>query len=262
MASAATLPSFMAPSETKVLAVIPARHASTRFPGKPLAPIAGKPMIQHVVERVRGAQTVSRVVVATDDDRIKTAVEAFGGEAILTRHDHHTGTDRVAEVATHITAEIYINVQGDEPLIDPETIDALVSGMREDEAVQIATPCTAISHVDDIMDPNVVKVVRDFDGNALYFSRAPVPWVRDRAASVNATHWKHLGLYAFLRDALLDFPTLPPGDLERIEQLEQLRWLENGFRIRVIETSYDAVSVDVPADIERVEKLLREGTPS
>lgn len=242
----------------KVLAVIPARHASSRFPGKPLAPIAGKPMIQHVYERVRGASLVSQVVVATEDARIESAVAGFGGKAIMTRSDHRTGTDRVAEVATHLPADIYVNVQGDEPLIDPGTIDALVAEMSEDTSVQLATPCTAIKHQDDIMDPNIVKVVRDFESNALYFSRAPVPWVRDTAGTVTARHWKHLGLYGFRRDALLEFPTLPPGELEHIEQLEQLRWLENGFRIRVVETDYDAVSVDVPADVERVEKLLKE----
>jgi len=242
----------------KVLAVIPARLASSRFPGKPLAAIAGKPMIQHVVERVRKAELVSRVIVATDDARVEAAVKSFGGEAIITRRDHSTGTDRVAEVAVHIAAEIYVNVQGDEPLIDPGTIDALVSTMHEDESVQLAGPCTAIIHANDIMDPNITKVVRDFDSNALYFSRAPIPWVRDRNESVAARHWKHIGLYAFRREALLDFPTLPPGELERLEQLEQLRWLENGYRIRIIETEYDAVSVDVPSDVDRVEKLLAD----
>jgi 3-deoxy-manno-octulosonate cytidylyltransferase (CMP-KDO synthetase) len=249
---------FMANSASpNVLAVIPARYASTRFPGKPLTMIAGKSMIERVVERVRQASLVSRVVVATEDPRIKSAVEAFGGEAIITRSDHRTGTDRVAEVATHLPAEIYVNVQGDEPLMDPGTVDAVVSAISEDEAIQLATPCTAIGERRDIMDPNVVKVVRDFDGNALYFSRAPVPWVRDTSETVAARHWKHLGLYGFRRDALLEFPTLPPGELERLEQLEQLRWLENGFRMRVVETDYDAVSVDVPADVARVEALLR-----
>ncbi len=239
-----------------VLAVIPARHASSRFPGKPFASIAGKPMIQHVVERVRRARYVSRVLVATDDAAIRDAVEGFGGEAVLTRRDHPTGTDRVAEVAAHIAAEIYLNVQGDEPLVDPETIDELISALGEDHSVQIAGACVAIAQPNDIMDPNITKVVRDFDGNALYFSRAPVPWVRDRGESVVARHWKHIGLYAFRREALLDFPTLPPGELERLEQLEQLRWLENGYRIRIVETEYDAISVDVPEDIGRVEKLL------
>jgi len=245
------------PTPPNVLAVIPARYASVRFPGKPLAPIAGRPMIQYVVEGVRRARGVSRVVVATEDERIKAAVEAFGGEAIMTRPEHRSGTDRVAEVATHISADIYVNVQGDEPLIDPGTVDAVISEMAEDESVQVGTPCTAIVEPKDIMDPNIVKVVRDFEGNALYFSRAPIPWVRDTAATREVRHWKHIGLYAFRRAALLEFPTLPPGELEGIEQLEQLRWLENGFRIRVVETNYDAVSVDVPADVERVEKLLR-----
>jgi len=254
-----------------VLVVIPARYASTRLPGKPLAPIAGKPMIQHVVERVRQAKKVTRTVVATDDQRIVSAVEAFGGEAILTRSDHRTGTDRVAEVATHIEADIYINVQGDEPLIASSVVDALAAAMLEDDSIQIATPCTPILRAEDVMDPNITKVVRDFDGNGLYFSHAPIPWDRDdplltksrNAADAvdpgNVRHWKHIGLYAFRRATLLEFPTLPPGELESLEKLEQLRWLENGFSIRTVETDYDAVSVDVPADIPRVEALLRQG---
>jgi 3-deoxy-manno-octulosonate cytidylyltransferase (CMP-KDO synthetase) len=241
-----------------VLIVIPARYASVRFPGKPLADIRGKPMIQHVFEGSRRAQHASRVVVATEDERIKVAVEAAGGEAILTRADHRTGTDRVAEVAAHLPADIYINVQGDEPLIDADTIDAVAAAMLEDGSVQLATPCSAITQKNDIMDPNIVKVVRDFDENALYFSRAPIPWVRDTGARVAASHWKHIGLYGYRRDTLLEFPTLPPGELERIEQLEQLRWLENGFHMQVVETEYDPVSVDVPADVEKVEKILRE----
>jgi 3-deoxy-manno-octulosonate cytidylyltransferase (CMP-KDO synthetase) len=245
------------PKPPNVLAVIPARYASARFPGKPLASIAGRPMIQYVVEGVRRARNVSRVVVATEDQRIKTAVEAFGGEAIITRPDHRTGTDRVAEVATHVSADIYVNVQGDEPLIDPRSVDAVVDEMVEDDSIQVGTPCTAILEPKDIMNPNIVKVARDFEGNGLYFSRAPIPWVRDTSAARAFRHWKHIGLYAFRHEALLEFPTLPPGELEAVEQLEQLRWLENGFRIRVVETDYDTVSVDVPADVERVEKLLR-----
>jgi 3-deoxy-manno-octulosonate cytidylyltransferase (CMP-KDO synthetase) len=249
----------MANSESsKVLIVIPARYASVRFPGKPLAEILGKSMIQRVFERSRGAKLASQVVVATEDERIKSAVEKAGGQAILTRADHRTGTDRVAEVATHVTADIYINVQGDEPLIDPDTIDAVAGAMLEDESVQLCTPCSAVTQKNDIMDPNVVKVVRDFDGNGLYFSRAPIPWVRDTGTSVAVRHWKHIGIYGYRRDTLLEFPTLPPGELEKIEQLEQLRWLENGFHMQVVETEYDPVSVDVPADVERVEKILRE----
>jgi 3-deoxy-manno-octulosonate cytidylyltransferase (CMP-KDO synthetase) len=243
-------------SAPKVLVVIPARYASVRFPGKPLAEIAGKPMIQHVVERVRTATRPVEIVVATEDERIKKAVESFGASAIITRADHKTGTDRVAEVAAHIPAEIYINVQGDEPLIDADTIDRVIDAMADDDAIHLATPCSEITSKPDIMDPNVVKVVLDFDGDALYFSRAPIPWVRDTGVNVAARHLKHIGLYGYRRDTLLEFPTLPPGELERVEQLEQLRWMENGFKIRVVETEYDAVSVDVPADIAKVEKIL------
>ena len=254
----------MANSETpNVLVVIPARHASSRFPGKPLALIAGKPMIQHVVERVRIAKLPSRIVVATEDQRIKDAVEKFGAEAVLTRHDHRTGTDRVAEVAAHLAADIYINVQGDEPLINPDTVDAVAAAMAEDESIQLATPCSPITQQNEIMDPNVVKVVQDFDANALYFSRAPIPWVRDTGAEGRCqpleTHWP---LRLSPRRAAGISRRLPPGELERIEQLEQLRWLENGFRIHMVETEYNAVSVDVPADVERVEKLLSAGAKS
>jgi 3-deoxy-manno-octulosonate cytidylyltransferase (CMP-KDO synthetase) len=175
----------------------------------------------------------------------------------MTRADHRSGTERVAEVAVaHGETEILVNVQGDEPLIEPAAIDAAVEAILEDEEVKVATLAVPISNPSEIMDPNVVKTVLDFDGNALYFSRAPIPWVRDRGGPVHARHLKHLGLYAFRRAALLDFPTFPQGDLERIEQLEQLRWLENGYRIRVAETEYDSVSVDMPEDVVRVEQLL------
>jgi 3-deoxy-manno-octulosonate cytidylyltransferase (CMP-KDO synthetase) len=242
-----------------VLAVIPARYASTRLPGKPLVSLGGKPMIERVWDRVRQAASVSDVLVATDDERIRAAVEAFGGKAVMTRSDHRSGTERIAEVAaTHKDADIFLNVQGDEPLIEPAAIDELVEAIQSDGEVQVATLAVPITHPPDIMDPNVCKVVLDFDGNALYFSRAPIPWVRDRGGSVHARHLKHLGLYAFRREALLDFATFPQGDLERVEQLEQLRWLENGYRIRVAETEHDSVSVDVPEDVARIEALLPE----
>jgi 3-deoxy-manno-octulosonate cytidylyltransferase (CMP-KDO synthetase) len=215
-------------------------------------------MIQHVWERVSRATKLAKVIVATDDERIRTAVQAFGGEAIMTRTDHRSGTDRVAEVAAAAHADILINVQGDEPLVAPEAVDALVEAISEDESVQLATLAVPLQNPKDIMDPNIVKVVLDFNGDALYFSRAPIPWVRDTASSVHARHLKHLGLYAYRREALLDYRTLPPGDLERVEQLEQLRWMENGYKIRVAETEHDAVSVDVPEDVARVEKLIRE----
>jgi 3-deoxy-manno-octulosonate cytidylyltransferase (CMP-KDO synthetase) len=242
----------------KVVIVIPARYGSTRLPGKPLVSLAGKPMIQRVYERAKLAQSASQVIVATDDERIVKAVESFGGEARMTRPDHRTGTERVAEVAAHTTGDIYVNVQGDEPLLDPLAVDTAVNALLEEPAAQISTVATAVKSPSDIMDPNVVKTVLDFDGNALYFSRAPIPWVRDSASKILARHLKHLGLYVFQRDALLEYPTLPQGELERIEQLEQLRWMENGWKIRVAEVEHDAVSVDVPEDVTRVEKLLQK----
>ena len=240
----------------KVVVIIPARYASTRLPGKPLVPLAGKPMIQRVYERAKSAARVDRVVVATDDGRIVKAVEGFGGEARMTRADHRTGTERVAEVAAHEEGDVFVNVQGDEPLLDPAAVDTAVESLLEDPAASIGTVATPIKTPGDIMDPNVVKTVLDFDGNALYFSRAPVPWVRDTASKIQVRHLKHLGLYVFQRDALLEYPTLPQGELERVEQLEQLRWLENGWKIRVAEVEHDAVSVDIPEDVARVEKLL------
>jgi 3-deoxy-manno-octulosonate cytidylyltransferase (CMP-KDO synthetase) len=245
-------------SPAKVVVVIPARFGSTRLPGKPLVSLAGKPMIQRVYERARMAKKVDRVIVATDDERIVKAVETFGGEARMTRADHRTGTERVAEVAAHVEGEVFVNVQGDEPLLDPVAVDTAVNALLEEVPAMIATVATPIKTAADIMDPNVVKTVLDFDGNALYFSRAPIPWVRDTASKVQVRHLKHLGLYVFQRDALLEYPTLPQGDLERVEQLEQLRWLENGWKIRVAEVEHDAVSVDVPEDVARVEKLLEK----
>jgi 3-deoxy-manno-octulosonate cytidylyltransferase (CMP-KDO synthetase) len=243
-------------SASKVVIVIPARYGSTRLPGKPLVSLAGKPMIQRVYERARLAQRADRVIVATDDERIVKAVEGFGGEARMTRPDHRTGTERVAEVAAHTEGDVFVNVQGDEPLLDPVAVDTAVNALLEEPAAAIGTVATPLQSAADIMDPNVVKTVLDFDGNALYFSRAPIPWVRDSASKIQVRHLKHLGLYVFQRDALLEYPTLPQGELERIEQLEQLRWMENGWKIRVAEVEHDAVSVDVPADVERVERLI------
>lgn len=245
-------------SDPEVVVVIPSRYAAKRLPGKPLVNLAGKPMVQRVYEQAKLAQTVQRVLVATDDQRIVDAVQAFAGEARMTRSDHRTGTERIAEVAAHERGDVFVNVQGDEPLIDPVAIDTAVAALLEDPPAQIATVATPIRYVPDIMDPNVVKTVLDFDSNALYFSRAPIPWVRDTQQKIHVRYWKHLGLYAFQRDALLEYPTLPQGELEKIEQLEQLRWLENGWKIRVAEVEHDAVSVDVPEDVPRVEKLLQK----
>src|SRR6266404_3043104 len=230
---------------SKVVIVIPARYGSTRLPGKPLMSLAGQPMIQRVYNRAKQAKTAGRVIVATDDERIVKAVEGFGGEAKMTRADHRTGTERIAEVAAHTEGDVFVNVQGDEPLLDPVAVDTAVNSLLEDPPAAISTVAVPIKTPSDIMDPNVVKTVLDFDGNALYFSRAPIPWVRDSASHMVVRHLKHLGLYVFQRDALLEYPTLPPGELEHIEQLEQLRWMENGWKIRV-------------AEVERVEKLLQK----
>jgi len=246
-----------------VLAVIPARYASTRFPGKPLALISGKPMIQRVCDQVKQCRLVDRVVVATDDVRIQAAVDAFGGEAMMTRSHHGSGTARMAEVAEKMDADIYVNVQGDEPLIAPEAISAAVGILLEDKSVRVSTLCVPIRELRDVNDPNVVKVVCDARGNALYFSRAAIPVLRgashDAAAARGASpvYKKHLGLYAFRREALLEFASLTQGLLEQAEQLEQLRLLEHGIPIRVVETTYDSVSVDVPEDVARVEQMLR-----
>jgi 3-deoxy-manno-octulosonate cytidylyltransferase (CMP-KDO synthetase) len=248
----------MGSAKPHVVIVIPARYGSTRLPGKPLVSLAGKPMIQRVYERARMAALADKVIVATDDERIVKAVESFGGTARMTRPDHRTGTERVAEVAAHEKGEVFVNVQGDEPLLDPVAVDAAITALLEEPAAAIATVATPIKTTADIMDPNVVKTVLDFDGNGLYFSRAPIPWVRDTVSKIQVRHLKHLGLYVFQRDALLEYPTLPQGELERIEQLEQLRWLENGWKIRVAEVAHDAVSVDVPEDVARVEKLLQK----
>jgi 3-deoxy-manno-octulosonate cytidylyltransferase (CMP-KDO synthetase) len=247
----------------RVLAVIPARYASTRFPGKPLALISGKPMIQRVCDQVRQCRLVERVVVATDDVRIQAAVEAFGGEAIMTRSRHGSGTARMAEVAERMVAGIYVNVQGDEPLIAPEAISAAVEVLLADKSARVSTLCVPIGDLREVNDPNVVKVVCDARGNALYFSRAAIPVLRDASHEAAAgrgaspVYKKHLGLYAFRREALLEFASLTQGLLEQAEQLEQLRLLEHGIPIRVVETTYDSVSVDVPEDIARVEQVLR-----
>jgi 3-deoxy-manno-octulosonate cytidylyltransferase (CMP-KDO synthetase) len=248
----------MSQADPQVVIVIPARYGSMRLPGKPLVSLAGQPMIQRVYERAKLAARAHRVIVATDDERILKAVESFGGAARMTRPDHRTGTERVAEVAAHEKGDVFVNVQGDEPLLDPAAVDTAIDALLEEPAASIATVATSIKTPADIMDPNVVKTVLDFDNNGLYFSRAPIPWVRDTASKIQVRHLKHLGLYVFQREALLEYPTLPQGELERIEQLEQLRWLENGWKIRVAEVEHDAVSVDVPEDVARVENLLQK----
>jgi 3-deoxy-manno-octulosonate cytidylyltransferase (CMP-KDO synthetase) len=215
-------------------------------------------MLQHVWERASQARYLSSVVIATDDERIRAAAEDFSAKVVMTRPDHLSGTDRVAEAASASHAQIIVNIQGDEPMIDPAAIDAAVLGILEDDDVPMGTLKTRIFLESDVRDPNVVKVVTDAKGNALYFSRSPIPLVREPGEK--ADHFKHIGLYVYRRDFLLAYPDLPPGPLERAERLEQLRALENGFEIRVVETDYDSVGVDTPEDWERISQLFEKTT--
>ena len=211
-------------------------------------------MLQHVYERARMARYLTSVVIATDDDRIYQAAREFGARVRMTRSDHPSGTDRVAEVAASENADIVVNIQGDEPLIDPAAIDAAVLPVEHDPDVAMATLKKRIEDPREIDDPNVVKVVTDLAGDAVYFSRCPIPFDRDRAA--DTPYFKHIGLYVYRTDFLCAYPGLPVGPLERTERLEQLRALENGFRIRVAETEYESIGVDTPADLERVARLF------
>jgi 3-deoxy-manno-octulosonate cytidylyltransferase (CMP-KDO synthetase) len=238
----------------KILGVIPARFASSRFPGKVLAQIASKSMLQRVYERASLARYLTATIIATDDDRVYEAARAFGARVVMTRADHVSGTDRVAEAASAENAELVVNIQGDEPLIDPAAIDAAILPLAHDPGIVMGTLKKAIEDPREITDPNVVKVVTDRHGDAIYFSRCPIPYQRDQARP--GTHFKHIGLYVYRRDFLLGYSALPVGPLERAERLEQLRAIENGYRIRVVETECESVGVDTPEDLERVCKLF------
>lgn len=238
-------------ADKQVLGVIPARYGSTRFPGKPLAEIAGKSMIRRVYENASAATELDELVVATDDERISDAVTEFGGTAVMTSSEHESGTDRVAEVATNGGADIVVNIQGDEPLIDPEAIDATVRELR-DAPASISTPISPISDPDELEDSNTVKVVTNTAGEALYFSRSRIPSNGD----IEETY-KHIGLYAFERELLSEYVTMD-SSLERAEDLEQLRLLENGYDIQTVEVLYDPKEVNVEADIQTVEAAIQE----
>jgi 3-deoxy-manno-octulosonate cytidylyltransferase (CMP-KDO synthetase) len=240
---------------TRILGVIPARFASSRYPGKALATLAGKPMIEHVWERANMSRYLSDVLIATDDDRIANAVHKFGGRVRMTRADHPSGTDRLAEIASSEDAALYVNIQGDEPLIDPEAIDAAILSVHGDEAVDMGTLKKQIVDPTDIVNTNVVKVVTNLLGDAIYFSRCPIPYERDGRTAV-PIYFKHIGLYVYRRDFLVRYPDLTVGPLEEAERLEQLRALENGYRIRVVETDYESLGVDTPEDLERVNQLF------
>jgi len=242
----------------KILAVVPARYASTRFPGKIIAPLAGKPLVVHTYERALRAKLVSEAVIATDDAKVIEAVAPFGVRAVMTRADHACGTDRIAEVAQNSDAPIIVNVQGDEPLIDPKTIDAAIQPLLDHPDIVMSTARRLIIELSHIQDPNVVKVVCDQHGLAMYFSRLPIPYIRDAAdrAAAPPCHWQHLGLYVYRRDFLLQYARMPQTPLEKLEKLEQMRVLENGYKIAVIDTEYEAIGVDVPKDLERVRAIM------
>lgn len=218
-------------------------------------------MVQHVYERACMTRYLTSVLVATDDERIADVVQRFGGKVCMTRADHPTGTDRLAEVASAETGDVYVNVQGDEPLIDPEAIDAAILSLLDDDKISMGTLMKRIVDPTDILNTNVVKVVTDLTGHAIYFSRCPIPYERDGRSRV-PLYFKHIGLYVYRREFLLRYPDLTPGPLEQAERLEQLRALENGFRIRVVETDYESLGVDTPEDLERVNRLFSVGAQS
>lgn len=241
----------------RVVVIIPSRYGSSRFNGKPLAPICGKPMIEWVYQRALAATCVESVHVATDDSRIRDAVGRFGGNVVMTASDCRSGTDRVAEAAQRLGLDmndVVINIQGDQPLVDPRSFDAVVKPFMDDPTVKMSTLAFAIQEEREISDPKDVKVTFDNHGDALYFSRATIPFGRDRLSGYDV--YKHLGVYAYTLDFLACFQSLEPGRLEDIEKLEQLRVMEHGYRIRVVVTPYDSPEVDLPVDIARIEEKM------
>ena len=241
----------------RVVVIIPSRYGSSRFDGKPLAPICGRPMVQWVYQRALEAACVESVHVATDDSRIRQAVEGFGGHVLMTAAECRSGTDRVAEAADRLgldATDVVINIQGDQPLVDPRSFDAVVQPFMQDPSVHMSTLAFAIQEAREIFDPKDVKVTFDRNGDALYFSRATIPHARDGETDHDV--YKHLGVYAYTREFLERFRSLPPGRLEEIEKLEQLRAMEHGYRIRVVVTPFDSPEVDLPADIVRIENKM------
>jgi 3-deoxy-manno-octulosonate cytidylyltransferase (CMP-KDO synthetase) len=237
----------------RFIGVIPARFDSTRFPGKPLVEVAGKPLVQWVYERASRAGYLEEVLVATDDERIEQAVQKFGGRVRMTAKSHRSGTERIVEVAAGIDAEVFINIQGDEPLMAPSTIEAVCRCLSEDRELEVATARIPLDSAEAARDPNTVKVVTDQAGRALYFSRSPIPYHRQGTALFH----KHIGIYGYRRSLLLRLANLQPSPLESAECLEQLRFLENGIVVKVATVREDSIGVDVPEDLERVRPLLQ-----
>ncbi len=242
-----------------VIGVIPARYLSTRFEGKILADILGKPMLQHVWERAKQSRMLDDLIIACDNEIILKAAIGFGAKAVMTSKEHTCGTDRIGEVVNPIDVKVIINIQGDEPLIHPMMIDSLARALLEDKMLIMATLMKKIEDISELMDPNVVKVVVDKNNFALYFSRAPIPYLAPNAEIDQVTYYKHIGLYGYTKDFLFTYKNLPVSNLEKTEKLEQLRVLAEGFKIKVLETKFDTVGVDTPDDLERVkEQLHRE----
>ncbi len=240
------------------VAIIPSRYASTRLEGKPLIDIAGKPLVQWVYEAVQKARLVDRIIVATDDGRVVDAVNHFGGEVCLTSPHHSSGTDRIAEIASQLTCDVIINVQGDEPLIDPQLIDEMVRVLSGDATIYMTSAYAPLQLQDEIANPHVVKVVVDRRGYALYFSRAPIPYrFPEQTGSPFARSFKHIGLYGFRKAFLMEFVRWGPSPLEREERLEQLRVLENGYQIKMVYTDCDSIGVDTREDVERVIERMK-----
>jgi len=236
-----------------LIAVIPARFSSVRFPGKPLAMLSGKTIIRHVYERVSNSNLFQDVIVATDDERIAREVKSFNGKYKLTSPLHPSGSDRIAEVIADLDCDLVFNIQGDEPMIEPEPLAGLIS-VFGDASVQAGSLMTSITNQEDLQNPNIVKVVADNKSNAIYFSRSAIPFNRD--SNVNVEYFRHIGVYAYRKQTLLDFVKLPPGKLEQIEKLEQLRLLENGITIRLVKTSYQGFGIDTPEDLLKAERYL------
>ncbi|MFC1708848.1 3-deoxy-manno-octulosonate cytidylyltransferase [Candidatus Omnitrophota bacterium] len=235
--------------------VIPARFCSSRFEGKVLIDIGGKPMIQHVWERAKQAKLLDDLIVACDDERVYKTVVDFGGSAVFTAKEHTSGSDRITEIINPLDVKIIVNIQADEPMVQPSMINGLIEELKEDDSLVAATIVKKIERPEEINDSNVVKVVVDKNNFALYFSRSTIPFIRDEQAP-GAVFYKHIGLYAYTKDFLFTYKNLPESKLEQLEKLEQLRILENGYRIKVVETEFDTYGVDVPEDLERVRQYL------
>ncbi|MBU1043738.1 MAG: 3-deoxy-manno-octulosonate cytidylyltransferase [Candidatus Omnitrophica bacterium] len=243
-----------------VIGIIPARYGSTRLPAKALADILGKPMIQHIYERAKQASILDDVIVATDDTRIKAAVEKFSGKVVLTSKEHSSGTERLTEVVFDLDVKIVVNIQGDEPLIEPSMINDVAYALLENENLVMSTLKHPITNQEDYMNPNIVKVVTNKDNFALYFSRSPIPNILRKNSAIPNYLYKHLGIYAYTKDFLLTFKGLKISKLEEAESLEQLRALEHGYPIKVIETKHNSVGVDTEEDLQRVIEILKSKT--